>query len=120
MKLAIEPTIHVRALSERGDGKSDVFARLVDGHDLAALLPVSPPRYTPPKPRELAAADRELTYDVPEVARLLGISRSSAYKAVNTGEIPCIHIGSRILVPRVAVERLLQSGAPNSPPPPAC
>ena len=48
-----------------------------------------------------------LTLTVPEAARLLGISRNLAYEAVRRGEIPCIRIGRRFLVPRVALERLL-------------
>ena len=39
-----------------------------------------------------------LTYSIEEVSRILGISRSHAYKAVETGEIPSIVIGNRKLV----------------------
>jgi excisionase family DNA binding protein len=48
-----------------------------------------------------------LTVTVPEAARLLGVSRMSAYTAVRAGEIPSIRIGRRVLVPRLALERLL-------------
>lgn len=48
-----------------------------------------------------------LTYTVTEVAELLGISRGSAYTHVRTGEIPSITIGGRIVVPRRAIETLL-------------
>ena len=53
-----------------------------------------------------ATVDR-LTYDVETAARLLGIGRSAAYEAVHTGQIPSIRIGSRILIPRVQLSRLL-------------
>ena len=53
-----------------------------------------------------ATGDR-LTYDVETAARLLGIGRSAAYAAVHTGQIPSIRIGSRILIPRVQLSRLL-------------
>jgi excisionase family DNA binding protein len=52
------------------------------------------------------ATDR-LTVTVPEAARLLGVSRMSAYSAVRTGEIPSIRIGRRVLIARAALERLL-------------
>jgi excisionase family DNA binding protein len=42
-----------------------------------------------------------------EVARLLRISRGSAYEAAKRKEIPTIRIGRRILVPVDALERLL-------------
>ena len=51
------------------------------------------------------------TLTVEEAARVLGISRSSAYEAVRRGELPPVKIGRRYVVPRVALERLLdQSG----------
>lgn len=37
---------------------------------------------------------------VEEAARLLRISRGTAYEAVRTGAIPALTIGRRILVPR--------------------
>jgi excisionase family DNA binding protein len=51
------------------------------------------------------------TLTVPETARVLGIGRNSAYEAVRTGEIPSLKIGRRVLVPRLAVERLLAGAA---------
>lgn len=44
---------------------------------------------------------------VPEAGRLLGICRDSAYAAVRNGTLPSIRIGKRIVVPRAALERLL-------------
>lgn len=52
------------------------------------------------------------TLSVDEVASVLGISRHSAYQAVRAGEIPCIKIGKRILVPRAALEQMLNRLAP--------
>lgn len=54
-----------------------------------------------------------LVYSVPEVGKMLGLSRSSVYEAVRTGQIPSITIGRRILIPRAALERLLE-GTTNS------
>jgi excisionase family DNA binding protein len=50
---------------------------------------------------------QRLTMTVEEAAVVLGISRATAYSAVSRGEIPCIRIGRRILIPKVALERLL-------------
>jgi excisionase family DNA binding protein len=51
--------------------------------------------------------DGRLTWTVTEAARLLGISRASAYEAAHRGELPVRVIGRRLLVPRVALLRLL-------------
>ena len=45
---------------------------------------------------------------VMEAAAELGISKGSAYEAARTGVIPTIRIGRRLLVPRVAFERMLE------------
>ena len=54
-----------------------------------------------------------LTLTVEEAAATLGISRAFAYEAVRRGEIPSIRIGRRVLVPRVALDRLV-GGEPTS------
>jgi excisionase family DNA binding protein len=53
-----------------------------------------------------------LTLTVEEAAATLGISRAFAYEAVRRGEIPSIRIGRRVLVPRAALEKLLEGGDP--------
>jgi excisionase family DNA binding protein len=50
------------------------------------------------------------TYSIKEAARRLGIGRNSAYEAARRGDIPSIKIGRRLLVPRAALDRLLESG----------
>lgn len=44
--------------------------------------------------------DLPLTLTVPEVAKILGISRAGAYELVRSTGFPRINIGKRILVPR--------------------
>jgi excisionase family DNA binding protein len=51
--------------------------------------------------------DGRLTWTVTEAAKLLGISRASAYEAAHRGELPVRVIGRRLLVPRVALLQLL-------------
>ena len=48
-----------------------------------------------------------LTYDVKTAAKLLGLSKNSAYQACLKGEIPHLKIGKRILIPKAQLERLL-------------
>ena len=57
----------------------------------------------------LARIQTRSTLTVEETAEILGLSRAFAYEAVSRGEIPSIRIGRRILVPKVALERLLNS-----------
>lgn len=51
-----------------------------------------------------------LTYSVNETAELLGISRSTAYESVRDGTIPSLRFRRRIVIPKIAVERLLRPG----------
>jgi excisionase family DNA binding protein len=58
-----------------------------------------------------------LTWTITEAAQLLGISRATAYEAAHRGELPVRLIGRRMLVPRVALLRLLeQDASPDSQP----
>lgn len=43
----------------------------------------------------------------PDTGKALGLSRNSTYEAARRGDIPTIRIGKRILVPRAALQRLL-------------
>lgn len=45
---------------------------------------------------------------IPEAAEELGISKGSAYAAARSGKIPTIRIGRRLIVPRVAFDRMLE------------
>jgi excisionase family DNA binding protein len=69
-------------------------------------------------PSEDASAvrdDARLTYTLTEAACRLGISRTLAYEAALRGELPVCRIGRRVLVPRVALLRLLgQDGPPST------
>ncbi|MDX1659833.1 MAG: helix-turn-helix domain-containing protein [Nitriliruptorales bacterium] len=57
---------------------------------------------TPIVPNDLAP-----TMTVEEAAELLGVSRSSGYRAAAVGEIPTIRIGRRLLVPTAKLLTLL-------------
>ena len=49
-----------------------------------------------------------MTMTVSEAARVLGISRSSAYECVRRGELRAVRLGRRLVVPRSAITELLQ------------
>lgn len=49
------------------------------------------------------------TYTIPEAGKRLRIGRNQAYAAAKRGEIPTIKIGRRLVVPKSAFERFLES-----------
>jgi excisionase family DNA binding protein len=55
--------------------------------------------------------DKRQVMTVPEAGEILGLSRNGAYDAAKRGEIPTIKIGRLVLVPKAALEKLLQSAA---------
>ena len=56
--------------------------------------------------------EEKLTLTVSEASKVLGISRGLAYSMVKTGEIPSVRFGRRVLVPRRALEKLLEKPKP--------
>jgi len=48
------------------------------------------------------------TYSVEQFGRIIGVSRNSAYQAVERGDVRSVRIGKRILIPRKEIERLLE------------
>ena len=50
----------------------------------------------------------KLTLSVTEAARVLGISRAFAYALVARGELPNLRLGRRVVVPRRALEELIE------------
>lgn len=55
-----------------------------------------------------------IVYTVDEAAKLLGISRPSAFQGVERGEIPHIRVGKRILIPKAALDKLLTTAGSKS------
>jgi excisionase family DNA binding protein len=51
--------------------------------------------------------DAPAVFTVCEVAKILRIGKISAYQAIARGDVPCIRIGRRILIPRHALELVL-------------
>ena len=58
--------------------------------------------------------ENKLTLTVSETAKLLGLSRASAYSLAAQGVIPTIRLGRRLVVPKVALQKLLEGEAGKS------
>jgi len=54
--------------------------------------------------------EKRLCLTVPEAAEILGISRNFAYELVKQGQLPVIRLGKRLIIPRVALEKMLEKG----------
>ena len=59
--------------------------------------------------------DRRLTLSIDDVAAILGISRGLVYGLVARGELPSIRFGRRIVVPKRAVDDLVNAYAAPEP-----
>ena len=56
--------------------------------------------------------DGRSTLTVEEAGEILGLSRWSAYQAVKNGHLPVIRVGHRCIVPRHALEKMLDVSVP--------
>jgi hypothetical protein len=54
-----------------------------------------------------------LAISIASAAKALGLGRNAAYFAASQGQIPTIRIGRRLLVPMVALQRLLEGSQRN-------
>jgi len=60
-----------------------------------------------PNSTKLPDPSEEPVCSVVRAGQILGISRSTAYAAVNDGEIPSIRLGRRLVVPTAHLLRML-------------
>ena len=60
-----------------------------------------------------ATLDKRLCITVPEAAEMLGLSRNFAYELVKQKQLPVIKFGKRLLIPRIALEKMLEKGVPE-------
>ncbi len=56
------------------------------------------------------------TYSVKEAAQVIGIHYLTAYELVKQGKLPSMRAGKRILVPRLALHKLIERGVDSSLP----
>jgi excisionase family DNA binding protein len=62
-----------------------------------------------------AAWNGRSTFSIEEAAKILSVSPWTAYQWAKAGEIPTIKIGSRVIVPRHALELLLDKASAAPP-----
>ncbi len=55
-----------------------------------------------------AARNERLVLSVRGASQLLGISRAHGYELAARGELPVLHLGGRIVIPRVALLALVE------------
>ena len=55
-----------------------------------------------------SSALSQRTYSVTDVARIFGVAPSHIWRLCQRGELPSIRLGSRILIPRDAVDQMLE------------
>ena len=65
-------------------------------------------KYVMPHHAEL---DKRRCITVPEAAAMLGLSRNFTYELVKQKQLPVIKFGKRLLIPRVALEKMLEKNA---------
>ncbi|MEQ7007668.1 helix-turn-helix domain-containing protein [Actinopolymorpha sp. B17G11] len=56
---------------------------------------------------EAAAAEPRRFFSVAEVARMLGMSEMTLYRAIHAGEFPAIRIRGRLIVPAKALDEIV-------------
>lgn len=56
----------------------------------------------------MVSKTERLTLTVAEASAMLGLSRNAGFAAVKRGQIPCVRIGKRLLVPKIQLAKLLQ------------
>jgi excisionase family DNA binding protein len=50
------------------------------------------------------------------MAKIMGLGKCAAYQAVQRGEIPSLKFGKRIVIPRAALQKMLEGNGSNPAP----
>jgi excisionase family DNA binding protein len=53
--------------------------------------------------------DEAMTLSVEHAARLIGISRTTAYRMVQSGELPAVKVGRRVLILKKPLMEMLEA-----------
>ncbi len=56
------------------------------------------------------------TYSVPDAGSRLGLGRNASYDAARRGQLPVLRFGRKLVVPRIAFERMLAEARPRQLP----
>ena len=76
-------------------------------NSLSAERVKSGPAHVDSAPSSEGDSAERLTVSIEKAARVLGISRAAAYVYAKDGRLPVIRLGSRVLVPKAALDKLL-------------
>lgn len=57
----------------------------------------------------------KLAYNVKEAAKTLGLRPSSIYNYCASGNLPCVRVGNRIVIPKQALVEMLESAGKQNP-----
>lgn len=111
--LATDPHLRGRAARDGAaavESVAHLLVRAVADQLATASVPVPLPGACSPTPASRPADEDPArpALTVAEAAAALGISRALACELVRRGEIPSVRLGRRIVVPRVALGRLLE------------
>ena len=60
-----------------------------------------------------ADIDKRLCITVKEAAAMLTLSRNNTYELIKQKQLPSKRFGKRILIPRIALEKILERGIPQ-------
>jgi excisionase family DNA binding protein len=69
-----------------------------------------------PSEEEAVAAEHEVL-TVGEAAKMLRLSRAFTYDLVARGELPSLRFGRRVMIPRLALHRILEQTIHSESPP---
>lgn len=95
---------------------SSEMPRSKAGSRARVMTTAAPPRMSKAEATKLLTT--ELTVNPETAGLILGLGRSSAYRAVRSGEIPSIQIGGLYLVSTAMLRKILETGVlPASPNP---
>ena len=47
------------------------------------------------------------TFTIPEAAIIVGVGKSTLYEHVKNGDVPCVRLGRRVVIPAHVIESML-------------
>ena len=86
------------------------MSQLADTEKSSATSLAEVPRVAPAEAWSQSGLDRlPLLIPIPQVAKLLGISRSAAYRCAAAGDLPSTHLGGRVYIVTAKLRALLEA-----------
>jgi len=113
-ELTVPETSALARLDRSGPATSSALAKLeqISPQSMGATLSALEARGLVGRGPD-AQDGRRVVLSVTEAATVLGISRALAYELVGRGELPALHLGRRLVVPKAALLELLGLAGPR-------